>query len=33
MDTLNLADYDGGAITPNEKSVALTKTVWLKTQF
>jgi carboxyl-terminal processing protease len=25
--TLNLADYDGGAITPNGKSVTLTKTV------
>ncbi|HEY4618077.1 MAG TPA: S41 family peptidase [Flavobacterium sp.] len=25
--TLNLADYDGGAITPNGKSVALTKTI------
>jgi hypothetical protein len=31
--TLNLADYDGGAITPNGKSVTLTKTVLAETQF
>jgi hypothetical protein len=32
--TLNLADYDGGAITPNGKSVTLTtKQFWLKPNF